>query len=148
MSRLQALALLTKAWRASESLNELRLVPGLVCEGEWTNQPRPTREFLLHLLDRAAEGKWWSLPAFIRAIKEKHPDFQRPAGDYDSWFIKRLSGWNLPARLRKLGRGGGRFDPLSHHRTHVLAGIGGTGHTGGKRGYRCIPGQRETRGER
>jgi hypothetical protein len=31
------------------------------------------------------------LPAFIRAIKGKYPDFQRPAGDYDSWFIKRLS---------------------------------------------------------
>ena len=91
MSRLQALSLLTKAWRASESLNELRLVPGLVCEGEWINQPRATREFLLHLLEGLPKGKWWSLPAFIRAIKEKYPDFQRPAGDYDSWFIKRLS---------------------------------------------------------
>jgi hypothetical protein len=91
MSRLQALALLTKAWRESESLNELRLVPGLVCEGEWTNQPRATREFLFHLLETLPEGKWWSLHAFIRAIKDKFPDFQRPAGDYDSWFIKRVS---------------------------------------------------------
>jgi len=91
LSRLQALALLTKAWRESESLNELRLVPGLVCEGEWINQPRVTREFLFHLLEALPEGKWWSLPAFIRAIKDKYPDFQRPAGDYDSWFIKRLS---------------------------------------------------------
>jgi hypothetical protein len=31
------------------------------------------------------------MPAFVRAIKEKFPDFQRPAGDYDSWFIKRES---------------------------------------------------------
>ena len=91
MSRSQALALLTKAWRESESLNELRMVPGLVCEGEWINQPRATREFLFNLLEALPEGKWWSLPAFIRAIKEKYPDFQRPAGDYDSWFIKRLS---------------------------------------------------------
>jgi len=37
------------------------------------------------------ENKWWSIPAFVRAIKEKFPDFQRPAGDYDSWFIKRES---------------------------------------------------------
>jgi hypothetical protein len=36
-----------------------------------------------------SQEKWWSLPAFVRAIKEKYPDFQRPAGDYDSWFIKR-----------------------------------------------------------
>ena len=91
LSRSQALALLTRAWRSSESLNELRLVPGLACEGEWINQPRATREFLFHLLEALPEGKWWSLPAFIRAIKEKYPDFQRPAGDYDSWFIKRLS---------------------------------------------------------
>jgi hypothetical protein len=37
------------------------------------------------------QGKWWSLPAFVKAIKEKFPDYQRPAGDYDSWFIKRAS---------------------------------------------------------
>jgi len=91
MSRLQALDLLAKAWQASESFNELRQVPGLACEGEWTNQPLATRTFLFHLLEALPEGKWWSLPAFLRGIKEKYPDFQRPAGDYDSWFIKRLS---------------------------------------------------------
>jgi hypothetical protein len=91
MPRLLALARLTTAWHTSNSLNELRLLPGLACEGEWTNQPEVTREFIFHLLESLPEGKWWSLAAFIRAIKEKSPDFQRPAGDYDSWFIKRLS---------------------------------------------------------
>jgi hypothetical protein len=91
MPRPQALDLLGKAWRLSESFNELHQVPGLVCEGEWTNQPRATRLFLLQLLEALPEGKWWSLPAFIHAIHEKQPDFQRPAGDYDSWFIKRRS---------------------------------------------------------
>jgi hypothetical protein len=91
MSRMQALNQLTEAWRESEFFNELRLVPGLVCEGEWSNQPLVARSFLFRLLEALPEGKWWSLPAFIRAIKDKHPDFQRPAGDYDSWFIKRLS---------------------------------------------------------
>jgi hypothetical protein len=32
---------------------------------------------------------WWSLPAFIQGIKKLLPDFQRPAGNYDSWFIRR-----------------------------------------------------------
>lgn len=91
MPRLQALNLLTKGWRESETFNELRLVPGLICEGEWTNQPLVTRTFLFSLLETLPEGKWWNLPAFIRAIKDKYPDFQRPAGDYDSWFVKRLS---------------------------------------------------------
>ena len=35
------------------------------------------------------KNQWWSLPAFIRDIKASQPDFQRPAGDYDTWFIKR-----------------------------------------------------------
>jgi hypothetical protein len=91
MSRMQALAMLTTAWQESEAFNELHLLPGLVCEGEWTNQPLATRTFLFHLLETLPEGKWWSMPAFLRAIKDKYPDFQRPAGDYDSWFIKRVS---------------------------------------------------------
>jgi hypothetical protein len=66
-------------------------MPDIICEGEWTNQPRETREFLLNLLDAIPEGKWWSLYAFIRDVKQKYADFQRPAGDYDSWFIKSAS---------------------------------------------------------
>jgi len=90
-SRAEALALLQNSWIESETFNELRLMPGIVCEGEWKNQPQETREFLLNLLDAIPEGKWWSLNAFIRDIKQKYADFQRPAGDYDSWFIKRES---------------------------------------------------------
>jgi hypothetical protein len=89
--RPEALASLQNAWLGSHSFNELHLLPGIVCEGEWKNQPQETREFLLHLLDAIPEGKWWSLNAFVRDIKQKYADFQRPAGDYDSWFIKRLS---------------------------------------------------------
>ena len=89
MPRDQAFSLLNNAWRESSTFNELRLVPSLVCEGEWTNQPLATRTFLLNLLEAVPKGKWWSLPAFIQTIKEMYPDFQRPAGDYDSWFIKR-----------------------------------------------------------
>lgn len=87
----EALQMLTDAWLESEIFNELRQLPGLVFEGEWKNQPAVTREFLLNLLDAIPEGKWWSLSAFIRDVKAKYPDFQRPAGDYDSWFIKRES---------------------------------------------------------
>ena len=89
--RLDALRMLQSAWVESETFNELRLMPGIVCEGEWKNEPEETREFLLSLLEALPEGKWWSLNAFIRDIKQKYADFQRPAGDYDSWFIKRAS---------------------------------------------------------
>ena len=66
-------------------------MPGIICEGEWKNQPHVTREFLLNLLDAIPGDKWWNINSFINDIKKKYPDFQRPAGDYDSWFIKRES---------------------------------------------------------
>ena len=90
-SRQDALKMLQEAWVESQAFNELRLMPGIICEGEWANQPHETREFLLNLLDAIPEGKWWSLNAFVRDVKQKYADFQRPAGDYDSWFIKRTS---------------------------------------------------------
>lgn len=90
-SREEALKVLQESWVESDQFNELRLMPTLICEGEWKNQPLETREFLLNLLEAVPEDKWWSLNAFIREIKQKYADFQRPAGDYDSWFIKRAS---------------------------------------------------------
>jgi hypothetical protein len=90
-SRADALNMLAEAWKSSQTLDELRLVPSLICEGEWTNQPQITREFLLDLVNAIPQNKWWSIPAFVRVVKEKYPDFQRPAGDYDSWFIKRAA---------------------------------------------------------
>ncbi|HNB36741.1 MAG TPA: helicase-associated domain-containing protein [Anaerolineales bacterium] len=90
-SRPEALAMLYKAWLNSTTFDELRLIPTILCEGEWKNQPQVTREFLMNLINDIPQGKWWSLPSFVKAIKEKFPDYQRPAGDYDSWFIKRTS---------------------------------------------------------
>lgn len=91
MPRPEALAWLAEAWQTSEQFNELRLLPGLACEGEWSNRPLATRRLLLDWLEALPAGRWWSLSAFVQDIKAKQPDFQRPAGDYDSWFIRRLS---------------------------------------------------------
>ncbi len=87
--RPQALEMLVGAWQDSDYFNELRQLPGLSCEGDWKNEPLVTREFLLNLLEPVPAGQWWSLPALLREIKTKYPDYQRPAGDYDSWFIRR-----------------------------------------------------------
>jgi hypothetical protein len=87
----EALAWLAQAWQRSGRFNELRQVEGLVFEGDWANQALVTREFLLDLLSGLPQGQWWSLGAFVRDLKAQYPDFQRPAGDYDSWFIKRES---------------------------------------------------------
>jgi hypothetical protein len=83
-----ALAWLARAWLDSPVFNELRLIPGLICEGEWENDPRYTRRTILDWITTLPPGTWWNLEAFISAIKQRYPDFQRPAGDYDSWFIR------------------------------------------------------------
>jgi hypothetical protein len=88
MPRSDAMRLLVDSWRTSEAFDELRLMPGLICEGAWVNRPRPTREFLLSQLRSVPRTAWWSLPSVIWHIKQKYTDFQRPPGDFDSWFIK------------------------------------------------------------
>ncbi len=89
--RSEALLVLVTPWLASQTFNELRQLEGLACEGEWSNDPVRARRAVLEFLARVPSGQWWSLPAFIASIKERYPDFQRPAGDYDSWFIRDLA---------------------------------------------------------
>jgi hypothetical protein len=84
----EALAQLMRAWLNSESFNDLRLTPGLVPEGEWHNHPLQARQVILDFLSTVEPDKWWSLPAFLADVRQRHPDFQRQAGDYDSWFIR------------------------------------------------------------
>ena len=68
----------------------------MILEGEWTNEPLRTRVSILKLLATIPQQTWWNLESFVAAIKQQHPDFQRPAGDYDSWFIRdRESGQYL-----------------------------------------------------
>ena len=89
--RIESLVLLEHTWRASPNINDLHQIPDLVCEGGWKNDPRNTRQFLLDSLELIPRNQWWSLPAFIRDLKTKSPDFQRQGGEYDTWFIKRQS---------------------------------------------------------
>ncbi len=80
---------LAEAWRASREWNDLLHVPGLVFEGKaWRNDPHAARHAILNLIADIPPGAWWSLDAFVAAVKERQPDFQRPAGDYDSWYIR------------------------------------------------------------
>jgi hypothetical protein len=88
-SQEEALTRLVRAWRGSAAFNDLRLLPGLVFEGEWHNDPLQTRTAVLDMLSQLPPQTWWNISAFIQAIHENQPDFQRPAGDYDSWFIRR-----------------------------------------------------------
>ncbi len=84
----KALAQLAQGWMSDPHYNELRLLPGLKFEGDWSNDPLRSRQTILEMVSQIPQNRWWSLAAFIAAVREQHPDFQRPAGDYDSWFIR------------------------------------------------------------
>jgi hypothetical protein len=84
----EALGTLAAAWLQSESFDELRQLPGILAEGKWRNNPVQTRRWILGSLSQSAGKEWWSLPALIADVKARRPDFQRPAGDYDSWYLR------------------------------------------------------------
>ncbi len=46
------------------------------------------RQTVFTFLESVPENGWWPVDAFINAVKEEEPDFQRPAGNYDSWYIR------------------------------------------------------------
>lgn len=77
------------AWKNSTLVNELRLLPDLNIEGNWENDPLRARLVILGYLSSLPSETWWNLGSFISALKQRNPDFQRPAGDYDAWFIRR-----------------------------------------------------------
>jgi hypothetical protein len=85
-SREAQLRALVDAWSSSH-WNDLCHTPDLTCEGEsWLNDPILARSALLESLPRS--GDWFSLDDFTNSIKENNPDFQRPDGNYDTWYIR------------------------------------------------------------
>ncbi|MEK7788239.1 MAG: helicase-associated domain-containing protein, partial [Chloroflexota bacterium] len=88
-SRGEQLRQLAEAWRDSKTWNDLWHVPTLRAEpGAWANDPLATRAFVIRLCADLPVGEWRSLESFVAYTREHHPDFQRPAGDYDSWYIR------------------------------------------------------------
>jgi len=87
-SRGESLTLLVRVWLNGAELDELRSLPGLQAEGDWENDPGRTRRAVLGFLSSVPPNAWWSLTAFTAAIKDRHPDFQRSGGEYDSWYLR------------------------------------------------------------
>jgi len=81
------------AWRDSPEWNDLCRTPELECAdtGTWRNDPLQTRSALLRLLGQLQPGIWYAQDDLTRAIQEVEPDFQRPTGSYDTWYIRNSS---------------------------------------------------------
>ncbi|MFC2030967.1 helicase-associated domain-containing protein [Chloroflexota bacterium] len=85
-------ATLQRAWLDDSSWNDLCRVPSLQCDPQtdWHQRHNPVapRFALLALLARCPRDAWWLAASFVASVKEAHPDFQRPDGDYTSWYIR------------------------------------------------------------
>ncbi len=76
-------------WRSSRRWADLSQVPSLACETQaWPGDPLPTRQALLEVLDRLPRGVWFDLTAFVQAVRDERPGFQRTAGEFDAWYLR------------------------------------------------------------
>lgn len=83
---------LADAWRNGTIYQEIWHVPGLYPENV-TYDAVISRLAVLDFLAKLPPARaWWSLQSFIDVIKESDPDFQRPNGDYDTWYIRTERG--------------------------------------------------------
>jgi hypothetical protein len=85
--RADSLLLLFQVWQKSKNINDLKMLPGLICDGDWNNDPQIPRDLVIEIISQLDPATWWSIPSVLSQLKSQMPDFQRPAGDYDSWFI-------------------------------------------------------------
>ena len=65
--------------------SELHHLPSLVCEGSWQDDPTRARKTILNYLPH---DHWSDLDELIVLIKQKSPDFLRPDGNFDTWYIR------------------------------------------------------------
>ncbi|MCC7207840.1 MAG: hypothetical protein IT323_11070 [Anaerolineae bacterium] len=86
---------LVDAWLKSATFNELWYTPGLAPErAGWGNDPALARKTVLRFLEMVPLSDWWPVEDLIEAVKEDEPDFQRPGGDYESWYIRDAQSGN------------------------------------------------------
>jgi hypothetical protein len=91
-TRPQQVRALAEGWRDSTLYNDLWHTPGLQPDDTgWRNDPLLARQTVLTFLEMVPPDDWWPVSEFVQFVKDNDPDFQRPAGDYDSWYIRDAS---------------------------------------------------------
>ncbi len=79
---------LIRLWVRSRDWNDLQALPHLEAPSGWPNDPLAGRQAVLDLLRPIPPGTWWDLDTFLQAVRDRQPAFQRPAGDFDSWYLR------------------------------------------------------------
>ena len=85
--RSEQVRLLAAAWRETLEYNDLAHTPGLIIESA-PNDPRLARAVIAGVLAGLPADAWWIVDGVVEEIRASHTDFQRPGGDYDSWYIR------------------------------------------------------------
>ena len=77
------------AWRDDPQWEELRLLPSLQHEAAGCeSDPVAARRNLLEAIEKTSRDGWMSLDSLIRALKRSRPDYLRPNGDFQTWYIR------------------------------------------------------------
>jgi hypothetical protein len=87
-TRNDSLLAIEKTWVESDIINELFFLTDLVIDGNLDHNPKLARQFIIEQISLIPKEQWWNIDSFISYIYQTNPDFQRPAGNYDSWYIK------------------------------------------------------------
>ncbi|MCS7071025.1 MAG: hypothetical protein NZM00_05940, partial [Anaerolinea sp.] len=89
--RPEQVRLLAEAWRTTDLYVDLARVPGLRVDaqaGTTEFYPAAARKNALAVMaaDLPDDG-WWLVEDFVRLMYTRQRDFQRPNGDYQTWYI-------------------------------------------------------------
>jgi hypothetical protein len=88
-SRQQQIVALQEIWREDAGWNDLWHVPDIRCEETgWRNDPVRARHMVLDLIGRCPTAQWLSISGLVAAVREQFPDYARPDGDFESWYIR------------------------------------------------------------
>ena len=82
---------LQTAWRQDGEWNDLRHVSSLkIQDTGWRNDPLLARQAVLACLATCRPLVWYRVEDLVATVKRSDPDFQRPDGDYSTWYIHDL----------------------------------------------------------
>ncbi len=105
LSRPEQIWGLQDAWSKDPGWNDLWHVPGIRCEETgWRNDPLIARETVLGLLARSRSDAWLSIEGFVTAVHEQVPDYARPDGDFESWYIRDARSGEYLTGFKNWGR--------------------------------------------
>jgi hypothetical protein len=92
----EAEARLLEEWRTTRRHNDLAGTPGLAApKGEWPNDPAVSRAAVLARLTSWRSSLWYDLESAVEDVRQNHPAYLRPGGNFDSWILQDASSGRL-----------------------------------------------------